>query len=575
MPLQTRFHARGVRLDESDRCPPTAESHRSAGIGVTIRNPSPLSTGIRGSSAQPGFPSMVTDLLRPEAFGHAADDLRVVETHISWVILVGPYAYKLKKPVDFGFLDFTTLERRRADCEAEVALNRRLCPDLYLGVVDVVLRDRRYCIGAPGEPIEPAVWMRRLPESGMLPALLARGTADERLMRRLARRLATFHGGASTGPGVNEYGGLATLRHNWEENFAQTEPFVGRTLTADVRDVVRAYVDGFLIDQRPLLERRVAEGRIREGHGDLHTGSVCVAGRRLYLFDCIEFNQRFRCADVAAEVAFLAMDLGHLGHADLGSDFVDAYITASGDAELRKILNFYTCYRAYVRGKVLSFRLDEPERSPAEAMQIAAEASAYFNLAWAIAGGLGRPLIVVTMGLPATGKTTLARALAGHLGLVHLSSDVMRKQLAGLRATQHRFEGFERGLYSRAHSARTYAALRRRAARYLRRGQSVVLDASYGQPRERRALHGLARRTGARLVVLVCRADEAVLCARLSARAREPGNASDARLELWPALRAAFVEPDENCQTQSVDTQQPAEASLRDALALVEKEART
>ena len=438
--MACRRSARG-RLDESDHRPPTAESHRSAGIALTVLHPSASSIAAGRSSGEPRLPPLVADLLRPEAFGHAADDLRLVETHISWVILVGPYAYKLKKPVDFGFLDFTTLERRRADCEAEVALNRRLCPDLYLGVVDVVQRDGRYCIGPPGEPVEPAVWMRRLPESGMLPALLARGSANERLMGRLARHLARFHASALTGPGVNENGGLATLRHNWEENFVQTELFVGRTLTADVRDMIRAYVDGFLTDQRPLLERRVAEGRIRDGHGDLHTGSVCVAGRRLYLFDCIEFNQRFRCADVAAEVAFLAMDLAHLGRADLASAFVDAYIAASGDAELRKLLDFYTCYRAYVRGKVLSFRLDEPELSPAETAQIEAEASAYFNLAWAVAGGLPRPLLVVTMGLPATGKTTLARALAGQLGLVHLSSDVVRKQLAGLRATEHRFAG--------------------------------------------------------------------------------------------------------------------------------------
>jgi predicted kinase len=273
---------------------------------------------------------------------------------------------------------------------------------------------------------------------------------------------------------------------------------------------------------------------------------VCVAGRRLYLFDCIEFNPRFRCADVAAEVAFLAMDLAHLGRADLASAFVDAYIAASGDAELRNLLDFYTCYRAYVRGKVLSFRLDEPELSRAETARIEAEASAYFNLALAVAGGLPRPLLVVTMGRPATGKTTLARALAGQLGLVHLSSDVVRKHLAGLRVTEHRFDGFERGLYSRASSARTYGALRRRAARYLRRGQSVVL---------------------------VCRADEAVLRARLAARSRKSDITSDARLELWPALRRAFVEPAEMYGAWSVDTQQPADVSIGDALALLQQEA--
>jgi aminoglycoside phosphotransferase family enzyme/predicted kinase len=542
-------------------------------LTVLTSSSSPIAAG--RSAADPVLPLLVADLLRAAAFAHPAQDLRLVETHISWVILAGPYAYKLKKPVDFGFLDFTTLERRRADCEAEVALNRRLCADLYLGVVDVVQRDGRYCIGPPGVPLEPAVWMRRLPDSGMLPALLARGSADERLMVRLARHLTGFHATAATGSGVNEYGGVATLRHNWEENFAQTEPFVGRTLTTEVRDFIRTYVNTFLIDQRPLLERRVAEGRIRDGHGDLHTGSVCVAGRRLYLFDCIEFNQRFRCADVAAEVAFLAMDLAHLGRADLADAFVDAYIAASGDGELRELLDFYTCYRAYVRAKVLCFRLDEPELSAADTVRIEAEASAYFNLAWAAAGGLSRPLLVVTMGLPATGKTTLARALAGQLGLGYLSSDVLRKQLAGLRPTEHRFVGFERGLYSRASSARTYAVLRRRAARYLRSGHSVVLDATYGQPRERSAIRALAQRTGARLVVLVCRADEAVLRARLAARVQEPGTTSDARLAVWPALRAAFVEPEQVFPTHSVDTQQGVDASLRQALAIIKREAHT
>jgi aminoglycoside phosphotransferase family enzyme/predicted kinase len=527
------------------------------------------------ASDKPGLPPLVADLLRPEAFQHPADDLRLVETHISWVIQSGPYAYKLKKPVDFGFLNFITLDGRRTDCEAEVRLNRRLCPDLYLGVVDVVQRDGRYCIGPPGEPVEPAVWMRRLPESGMLPELVARGVANERLMRRLARHLASFHATPATGPGVNEYGDQATLRHNWEEDFAQTEPFVGRTLSAEVRDAIRAYADTFLTDQRPLLERRVAEGRIRDGHGDLHTGSVCVAGRQLYLFDCIEFNQPFRYADVAAEVACLAMDLAHLGRADLAVPFVDAYVAASGDAELRALLDFYTCYRAYVRGKVLSFRIDERELSAAETARIEAEARVYFNLAWVSAGGLSRPLLVVTMGLPASGKTTLARALAGQLGLVHLSSDVVRKNLTGLRASEHRFVGFQQGLYSRASSARTYAVLRRRAARYLRRGQSVVFDATYGQPRERSTIRSLARRTGARLVVLVCRADEPVLRKRLAERAQEPGSTSDARLELWPALRAAFIEPQEVLQTHSVDTQQGVDASLRQGLAILKREAGT
>ena len=360
--------------------------------------------------AHPGglmqLPERVSDLLRPDAFPHPARDIRLIETHISWVILAGEFAYKLRKPVNFGFLDFSTLEQRRADCRAEVVLNGRLCPDLYLDVVDVVqLDDGHLHIGGPGTPVEPAVKMHRLPESGMLPNLLDRGEGDERLMRRLAQQLAEFHAAAATGDGVDEYGSTDTLRTNWDENFAQTT-----LIDPSRRDAIRAYVTRFIADNTALFQRRIDHGRIREGHGDLHASSVCVTRRRLYLFDCIEFNARFRCADVAAEVAFLAMDLEHFGRADLASAFVEAYVRASHDSELRLLLDFYKCYRAFVRGKVLAFRLLEPHLDSDSTARALNDAQSYFDLAYALANPLPRPMLVVTMGLPGSGKTTLAHA---------------------------------------------------------------------------------------------------------------------------------------------------------------------
>lgn len=334
------------------------------------------------SARRAALPSLVRALLRPEAYPHAADDLRLHETHISWVVLAGPYAYKLKKPVDFGFLDFSTRERRAAACADEVRLNRRLSPDIYLGVVDVVERGDGYFIGGPGRPVEPAVWMRRLPEEGMLPRLLERSAVRPALVRRLARQLAAFHARAATGPGVDGHGSPAAVRANWQENFDQVRPFLGRTMAAERERAIRAYVEHFLAEQHALLERRVAEGRIREGHGDLHAASICLDRGRPRLFDCLEFAARFRCADVAAEVAFLAMDLDHYGRADLGEAFVQAYLRASGDAELLLLLDFYKCYRAFVRGKVRSLRLTEPGLSPEDERRVIAEARAYFDLAW-------------------------------------------------------------------------------------------------------------------------------------------------------------------------------------------------
>jgi uncharacterized protein len=486
----------------------------------------------------------IPELLRADAFAHPARDIRLVETHISWVILAGEFAYKLRKPVNFGFLDFTTLVQRRADCEAEIDLNRRLCPDVYLDVVDVVEgeEDGKLCIGGKGRAVEPAVMMRRLPEAGMLPRLVERSDADRRLMERIASALSAFHASARTGSGVDEYGSIATIRENWAENFRQTHTELLNPLKAEA---IRLYVDRFLGERRDLLDRRLRMGRIREGHGDLHAASVCATRRAVYLFDCIEFNPRFRCADVVADVAFLAMDLEHLGRADLSEAFVGTYVRQSGDAELLSLLDFYKCYRAFVRGKVLAFRLADSRLDPTSRAKIAAEVRAYFDLAYAVAEPPAKPLLIVSMGLPASGKSTLARGLAGRLGAIHLSSDFTRKHLVGLRPNVHRIDAFEGGIYTRTMSRRTYASMRKQATRWLRRGRSVVLDATFGQPAERAALRHLARRLGVRTYFIVCRADEATLKDRLAARMTEPDATSDARLEIWPALRAGFVEPTE------------------------------
>jgi aminoglycoside phosphotransferase family enzyme len=334
---------------------------------------------------------MIAGLLRPEAFPHPAEDIVLHETHISWVILAGPFAYKVKKPVNLGFLDFTTRERRRADCDDEVRLNRRLCPDVYLGVVDIVERDGAYVVGGPGTPVEPAVWMRRLPEQGMLPRLLARGAVGVPVIRQIARQLAAFHAAAATGPGVDEYGDVATIQANWDENFAQLARFIGPTIPKAPHARIVQFVSRFLSEQREVLVQRATEGRIREGHGDLHAASICVEGRRIHLFDCLEFEPRFRCSDVAAEVAFLAMDLDHSGRADLAAEFVDEYVRRSGDEGLRTVLDFYKCYRAYVRGKVRCLRLDQPGLSAEERSRVESEAQAYFELGWAYAGGLVSP----------------------------------------------------------------------------------------------------------------------------------------------------------------------------------------
>jgi predicted kinase len=313
----------------------------------------------------------------------------------------------------------------------------------------------------------------------------------------------------------------------------------------------------------------VAEGRIREGHGDLHAASICLEGRRVHLFDCLEFEPRFRCSDVAAEVAFLAMDLDHNGRADLAAEFVDEYVRRSGDEGIRGLLRFYACYRAYVRGKVRCLRLDQPGLSADEQSEIEAEARAYFDLAWAYAGGLEGPTVVVVMGLPASGKTTLARGLACHLGLVHLSSDGVRKSLVGAHPTDRRRAAVGRGISDQSMTRRTYATLRRRMLRWLRRGHSVVVDAAFGHVAEQAALLRVAARAGAQRRILICQADEDTIRRRLAARESDSLTATDAGLDIWPAVRDACRAPDELVDAVVLDATAPPRAMLRQALVSV------
>jgi aminoglycoside phosphotransferase family enzyme/predicted kinase len=514
-----------------------------------------------------GHCTLVEALLDPATYPHGGTAVQLRETHLSWIFLVGAYAYKVKKPVAFGFVDFSTVERRAAACAEEVRLNRRLCPDVYLDVVDIVERDGCLHVGGPGRPVEPAVKMRRLPEGGMLATLLDRSAVDARQLRRVGTRLARFHATAATGTGIDEWGRAEAIRANWADNIAQTDAIGVDVLLPALVATIRAESARFLACAGPMIARRVAEGRVRDGHGDLHVGNVCFEGRRIHLFDCLEFSPRYRCADVAAEVAFLMMDLTAHGRADLAAAFVKSYVAESGDRELPGLLDFFASYRAWVRGKVLALRLSESGLPPDERQVLAAGARRYFMLAWSYATGLShRPLVVVTLGRPASGKTRLAQALAGHMGLLHLSSDVVRKEMGGYRPTTYRKESFGSGLYTPAMSRRTYTALRWRAGRSLRQGQAVVLDGTYGQSGEREAVRRLAHRHGARLIMLECRATDTTLRARLAARAHDPHVVSDARLPLWADLQAAFVPLSAQEEAVTIDMDGPFDLALARAL---------
>lgn len=322
---------------------------------------------------------VVDALMTSEAYPEDTNKIELIQTHISFVFLTRNFAYKVKKAVNFGFLDFSTLEKRRFFCEKELALNRRLCTDIYLKVVPIN-KSRLIKIEGDGETVEYALKMRRLPQERIMTALLHENKVDDKTIEDLAKIIARFHSSAQANVEIKEFGSVRIIKTNWDENFTQTKRYIGKTITEAEYAFLESKVSGFIVANQKLFESRIRDNRIRDCHGDLHSGNIFITDK-ICIFDAIEFNDRFRYSDVASDVAFLAMDLDFQRRPDLADFFIEKYTAYSKDHELSRVLAFYKCYRAYVRGKVISFKLDDPSVSVEEKTTATTEAQAYFKLA--------------------------------------------------------------------------------------------------------------------------------------------------------------------------------------------------
>ena len=326
------------------------------------------------------LPELIQGLLDPRTYPDQTPKVELVQTQISYVFLAGDYVYKIKKPVDMGFLDYTTLEKRLYYCRKEIELNRRLCADAYLGVVSITKEKGRYIIGGKGEAKEYAVKMRRLPQDAMMDVLLKQNKVTPEMAGRVAEILTEFHKKAATSEEITKMGGIEAVIQNTEENFSQTEKYFGVIIEPETYNHIKTYTEDFIKVNNALFHKRMEEGKVRDCHGDLHAAHICFC-ERTCIYDCIEFIDRLRYTDVVADIAFLAMDLDHYDRRDLADSFIKAYVSKSGDKELLKLLNFYKCYRAYVRGKVGCFQYDDRYISAAEKEKIIANARSYFKLA--------------------------------------------------------------------------------------------------------------------------------------------------------------------------------------------------
>ena len=480
--------------------------------------------------------------LRSQLRAATGRPVTLIQTHISSVLLAGEHAYKLKKPVAFGFVDFSTLAARRRCCEEELRLNRRTAPQIYLDVVRITGSDEAPRIGGRGPAIEYAVRMRRFATRNLADRRARAGRLNAAHIDRLAAEVAAFHAAAAPAPAGADYGSPDKVLRWARENFAlcllrlDDEPRRARLqkLAQWTEDEFRARAGWFAARQ--------AGGYIRECHGDLHLANIVLLDEVPVPFDGIEFNPELRFIDVASDIAFTFMDLVEHGLSRLAWRFVDRVLAASGDYGLLAGLRFYAVYRALVRAKVSLIRAHQPDAHPAERRKAAAAFARDLALAERLAVA-GAPLLLAVGGLSGSGKTTVAGLLLEHLGAVRVRSDVERKRLAGLAAGARRAAAFGAGLYAPEMTLRTYARLHEVAATVLDAGYPVIVDAAMLRRTEREALRELAARLGMRFQAIWCEAPPATLRSRIARRQAKGADASDATLAVLEKQLSFTEEP--------------------------------
>jgi len=496
---------------------------------------------------------IVAALRNPAQYPHPADAVEVHETHISAVILAGEFAYKLKKPLDLGFLDFSTLGKRRAACEDEVRLNARTAPSIYLGVVPIGGTPDAPVIGAT-PAIEYAVRMRRFPQSALLDRMAARGELDAALFERLARDLAAFHAAAEP-VGDRPYGRPEDALEPALQNFVQLAPLVEAQSDRDALDALRDWTRAEHGRAMAAMAARRAAGRVRECHGDLHLGNLVLLEGRATPFDCIEFNPALRWTDVMSEVAFLVMDLVDHAQDALAHRFLDAYLAATGDYEGLAVLPFHLVYRAMVRAKVTCIRAHQPGLDLHGRTRADAQYHAYLRLARTLAAPR-HAAIVLMHGFSGSGKSHAAARLVERAGAVRVRSDVERKRLHGLAWDAASGAALDGGLYSPEATMRTYERLAALAATIADAGWPAVVDAAFLRRDEREAFARLATARGIPFAIVSCAANEATLRARIEARhaaGDDPSEATLAVLERQLATHEPLAD-DERRHVVTVDT---------------------
>lgn len=506
--------------------------------------------------------ALIAALQNPALYPHPVDGFRIIETHISWVILTGAYAYKMKKPVDFGFLNFTNLADRKHFCEEELRLNQRMAPDLYLRVLPITGSIDAPVIDGDGEPIEYLLQMREFPQTQLMAEVQARGELTDAHIDALAEQIAQFHLSIPQVPAEHPLNSAEAIVAPMRQNFEQIRPLLTEQSDLQQLDALFDWTETSIARLQSLLAQRTQQGFIRECHGDLHLGNATLINDRVVLFDCIEFNEPFRLIDIASDAAFLAMDLEDRGLKCQARRFINGWLERTGDYAALELLNLYKAYRALVRAKVNLFRLHQ-EEDAVQRRVILRQYRGYANLAESYSAIPSR-FLAITHGVSAVGKSQVALRLVEALGAIRLRSDVERKRLHGEQPEALAAE-LDAGIYSTEAGDATYHRLHMLAETALNAGFSVVIDATYLKQQYRQAAWQVAESTGVPFMILTCEAPNAVIEQWLAQRQAQGGDPSDATMAVIKAQQASRdpLSESEQLLNRQIDT---PEAGSLDAL---------
>ena len=511
------------------------------------------------------FPPLIQQMLQPGFYPHSVTELvQLIQTHCSFVLLTGDYAYKIKKPVNFGFLDYSTLDNRRHWCNQELQMNQRTAPEIYLEVLPIVQIGDRFQFATdsqsstPAEiPVEYVLKMREFPQDSLFLSLWERGILTEKIMESLGQKLARFHGTTLTNSYISKFGEVSQIRKTINNNYLISEKYICGPQTLIQYQETVDYTNTFFANNQDLFNRRIADHKIRECHGDLHLRNMAFWQEKILLFDCIEFSDYFRLVDVMYDVAFTVMDLESRESRQLGNAFLNTYIEQTGDWEGLEILPLYLIRQAYVRAIVTSLMLDDAAISTAEKAEISQTAAHYYKLAWEYTRPREGNLTLMS-GLSGSGKSTTARYLARHTGAIHIRSDAVRKHLGGIPLNKRGGQD----LYSDEMTAKTYGRLLKLGIILADKGWKVILDAKFDRHFFRTDAINRAESRNLPLKMIYCTAPIEVLRERLQQRR---GDIADATVELLNSQQIAF-EPfteSEQSYVKIVDTMSELEVQLK------------